>query len=136
MTAGEPAKTRQTVKLLLDEMHAPIVARRLADLGHDVVSVAEESSLRAMTDDELFRWAAAEGRRIVTENVKDFRRLLVQTSGSGAALLCTSSRVFPRIRRNPGPLIAALHAWLSAPDVADRPDEDWLRPAAGDDPKT
>jgi hypothetical protein len=113
-------------------MHAPVVAQRLGKLGHDVVSVAEDVSLRAMTDDEVFRWAAAAGRRVVTENVKDVRRLLVQAreSGSaGATVLFTSSRLFPRMRRNPGPLIAALDAWLNAPGADSRPDEDWLRPA-------
>jgi hypothetical protein len=113
-------------------MHAPVVAQRLRELGHDVVSVAEESSLRAMTDEEVYVWAAGERRRVMTENVKDFRRLLVraqQYSGPRAALLFTSSRVFPRVRRNPGPLIAALDAWLRAPDVVHRSDEEWLRSA-------
>lgn len=122
-------------KLLLDEMHAPVVAQRLRDSGHDVASAAEEPSLRAMNDDELFRWAAGEGRRIVTENVKDFRPILVaaeQASQPTAGLLLTSSRLFPRSRRNPGPLIAALEHWLTAKDVGDRPVEDWLRPAPQD----
>ncbi len=91
-----------------------MVAQRLRELGHDVVSVAEESTLRAMTDEDVYAWAAEERRRIVTDNVRDFRRLLVhaqQSGGPQVALLLTSSRVFPRVRRNPGPL------------------EDWLRPA-------
>jgi len=108
-----------------------VVAQRLRELGHDVVSVAEESTLRAMTDEDVYAWAAEERRRIVTDNVRDFRRLLVhaqQSGGPQVALLLTSSRVFPRVRRNPGPLIAALDAWLRSPD-ARRSAEDWLRPA-------
>jgi len=82
-----------------------------------------------MTDDELLAYAAGQGRRIVTENIKDFRRLLLRADESGqstATLLFTSSRTFPRTRRNPGPLIDALDAWLAASGVADRPAEDWL----------
>ena len=133
MTAGddpEPPPPSGTGALLLDELHAPVVAQRLRDLGHDVVSVAEESALRAMTDDEVFLWAATTGRRVVTENVKDFRRILVRADeygGPRAALLFTSSRLFPRSRRNPGPLITALDKWLRA-GPATRPDEDWPRP--------
>ncbi len=117
--------------LLLDEMFAPAVAQALRKLGHDVVTVAEDPDLRAMTDPELFRWAARRGRRIVTENVKDFRPLLYRADESGlagAALLLTSSRTFPRSRRNLAPLIESLDRWLRQPDAATRPVEDWLRP--------
>lgn len=113
-------------------MHAPAVAQALRKLGHDVVAVAEEPDLRAMTDLELFRWAAQRGRRVVTENVKDFRPLLRYADESGlpaAALLLTSSRTFPRSRRNPAPLIEALDHWMRLDDVATRPAEDWFRRA-------
>jgi hypothetical protein len=120
------------IALLLDEMHSPAVAEALRGLGHDVVAVAERPDLRAMTDEEVAAWAAERSRRVVTENVKDFRRLLL-LAGEGErrcpTLLYTSSRAFPRSRRNPGPLIAALQAWLCRPDVTSRPAEDWLRSA-------
>lgn len=120
-----------TIALLLDEMHAPAVAEALRQCGHDVIAVAERPDLRAMADGDLFVWAAQESRRLVTENVKDFRRLLLRAEESTlrrAALLYTSSRTFPRSRRNPGPLLAALDAWLCAADASSRPVEDWLRP--------
>ncbi len=113
-------------------MHAPAVAQALRDLGHNVVAVAESPDLRAMTDAELFTWAAGQRRRIVTENVKDFRRLQLRAEESGRrspGLLFTSSRTFPRSRRNPGLLVAALSAWLDRPVSANRPPQDWLRPA-------
>lgn len=118
-----------SVALLLDEMHAPVVAEALRDRGHDVAAVAERDALRAMSDEELFRWAGEHGRRLVTENVKDFAPLLRRAEEPGrttAPVLFTSSRTFPRSRRNPGPLITALDAWLRAPDVTRRPAEDWL----------
>ena len=71
----------------------------------------------------------AQGRWLLTENVKDFRPILLQTLqvDTGApGILYTSSRAFPRSRKNPGPLIQAVHAWLEAgPPVAPLA-EDWL----------
>ena len=118
-------------RLLLDEMHAPTIAEELRRRGHDVIAVAAAPELRAMTDDELFRVAATTRRRIVTENVKDSRRLLHGAEEAGtptAGVLFTSSRRFPRHRKNPGPLIDALDAWLRRPDRTRRPPEDWLIP--------
>lgn len=119
-----------SVPLLLDEMHAPVVAAALRDRGHDVLAVVEQDELRALTDEDLFRWAAERGRRIVTENVKDFAPLLRSAEELGqptAALLFTSSRSFPRSRRNPGSLVEALHAWLRAAEATVPPLEDWLQ---------
>jgi hypothetical protein len=125
-------RDRAKVALLLDEMHAPAVAEALRRRGHDVIAVAERPDLRAMADEELFVWTAEESRRLVTENVKDFRRLFFRAEESAlrrTALLYTTSRTFPRSRRDPGPLVAALGAWLCKPDVGTRPAEDWLQPA-------
>jgi hypothetical protein len=118
-----------TLALLLDEMHAPVVAAALRDRGYNVAAVAAADELRAMSDEDLFRWAGEHGRRILTENVKDFAALLHRAEESGGPVtpvLFTSSRTFPRSRRNPGPLIDALDCWLRAPDAAQRPREDWL----------
>jgi hypothetical protein len=49
--------------------------------------------------------AAAWGRWLLTENVKDFQPILQQARQTGAPAagpLLTSSRAFPRSRRNPG----------------------------------
>lgn len=72
-----------SVSLLLDEMQAPVVAAALRTLGHDVSAVAEQDALRAMSDEDLLRWAGEHGRRIVTENVKDFAPLLRHAEESG-----------------------------------------------------
>jgi predicted nuclease of predicted toxin-antitoxin system len=129
--AGRAATACVSLALLLDEMHAPVVAATLRDRGHDVIAVAEQDELRALTDEELFRWAGEHDRRIVTENVKDFAPLLRRAEGlrhQVALLLFTSSRTFPRSRRNPGPLIDALDAWLRAAQASAPPIEDWLQP--------
>ena len=121
---------RRRVGLLLDEMFPPVVAAELRERGHDVIAVAADPELRALTDVELCTLARRDGRRIVTENVKDFRRLLLaDAEGSGPAVLFTSSRTFPRSRRAPGLLIAALDHWLSGSDALAAPQEVWLTPA-------
>ncbi|MBV8526986.1 MAG: DUF5615 family PIN-like protein [Candidatus Dormibacteraeota bacterium] len=112
-------------------MFTPVIAEELRRRGHDVIAVAAEPELRSLTDAELYASAKREKRRIVTENVKDFRRLLVQDEGTGRpGLLFTSSRSFPRSRRSPGALIVALDAWLSDARTRTPPLEVWLRQAA------
>lgn len=106
---------RADVRLVLDEMFSPVIAGRLRERGHDVIAVAEHADLRSKTDDELFAWANAERRWLVTENVKDFRPIMLRALQAGmpaCGLLFTSSRSFPRSRKNPGPLVTALHVWL------------------------
>lgn len=120
------------VRLLLDEMFSPVVAAELRVLGHDVVAVADHPGLRSKTDEEVFAWACAEKRWVLTENVKDFRPILLRALQGGlpaCGLLFTSSRAFPRSRKNPGPLIRALHAWLSAEPPGSSVTEWWLTEA-------
>jgi hypothetical protein len=122
-------RDRRTIPLLLDEMFAPIIAEALRDKGYDVLAVVADPSLRAMTDDEVYGWAAVHGRCLFTENVKDFRPILAQAEESGdtvTALLFTSSRTFPRTRRNPGPLIDALDTWLRQAGPTPSSVEQWL----------
>ncbi|MGH3321511.1 MAG: DUF5615 family PIN-like protein [Nocardioidaceae bacterium] len=119
-----------TIRLLLDEHYGAEIAQCLRDDGHDVVAVVEDAELRAQSDAELFRRAAGEGRRIVTENIKDFRPLLVSAYHTGdpvAQLLLVSPKRFPRGSGNrTSAIIGALRTWLKQPDAIDRPDEDWL----------
>jgi len=118
-----------SVRLVMDEMFSPAVAAALRDLGHDVIAVAERGEMRAMSDEEVFAWATSQGRWLLTENVKDFRPILLralQADTTITGILYTSSRVFPRSRKNPRPLIQAVHAWmLSGPPEAPLT-EDWL----------
>jgi hypothetical protein len=122
---SQPAGAR----LLLDEMFSPAIAAALRDLGHDVISVAERADLRALTDDEVFAWATGNDRWLLTENVKDFRPILLRMLQAGSVttgLLFTTSRAFPRSRNNPGPLIKALDAWLRTGPPQSPLTENWL----------
>lgn len=121
--------TAETIHLVLDEMFSPTIAAALRDRGHNVVAVAERVDLRAMTDPDVFAWAATHQTWLLTENVKDFRPILLQAMHAGSApagLLFTSCRTFPRSRNNPGPLVEALHAWLRAGPPPAPIVEDWL----------
>ncbi|MEV6526426.1 DUF5615 family PIN-like protein [Longispora sp. NPDC051575] len=116
------------MKILLDEMHSPAVARALRALHHDVIAIAEHPELRSLPDDEVYLYAVAHDRCVVTENVKDFRRLHARAEETGAPrtrLLYTSSRTFKRSRRDFGPFVEALVAWIGAPHAAGT--EAWLK---------
>jgi predicted nuclease of predicted toxin-antitoxin system len=120
---------RPDARLLLDEMFSPTVAAELRELGRDVLAVADRPDLRSKSDEEIFAWASAEQRWLLTENVKDFRPIMLRAlhAGSpGCGLLFTSGRAFLRSRKNPGPLITALHAWLTAGPAAPPVTESWL----------
>lgn len=91
------------MKFLLDEMHAPNVAALLRDWGHDAVAVKERPDLIGLPDEDLLRAATAEGRAVVTENVKDFAVLHRRLSAAGRrhpGLVFTHSRRFPRAAPN------------------------------------
>ena len=62
------------MKLLLDEMISPGIARELRARGYDVVAVKNERpDLQSKSDRAIVRQMASERRVIVTNNVKDYR---------------------------------------------------------------
>lgn len=125
---------RPDARLLLDEMFSPAIAAELRALGHDVIAVAERPDLRSKSDEEIFAWASADKRWLLTENVKDFRPIMLRALSSGApgwGLLFTSSRAFPRSRKSPGALIRTLDAWLTAGPPPPPVTESWLLGESG-----
>ncbi len=63
------------MRLLLDEMISPRVARELREQGQDVQAVKERSELVGRSDRELVRQMVAERRAIVTNDVADFQTI-------------------------------------------------------------
>lgn len=116
------------MKLLLDEMWPHSVAEALRRRGHDVVAVTALPDLRGKSDETLFTVGLAEGRAIVTENARDFRRLATTAIHAGRdhpLLILTGNRRWPRA--NPGTLgrlVEALDALLTADDTIEG--EHWL----------
>jgi Domain of unknown function (DUF5615) len=112
------------LRFLIDEMYPASVAEQLRARGRDAVSVhdAEYRHLEGAPDDELFRVAVGEGRRLVTENVPDFRRLESAALARGdtiPGLVYSTNRQFPR--GDPatiGRLVLALDALAAQPTTA------------------
>lgn len=87
------------MRFLLDEMHAPAVAVRLHDLGHDASAVKERSDLMGLPDEELLTATTADRRALVTENVKDFAVIDKRWAAAGKGhrgMVFTHRRRFPR----------------------------------------
>ncbi|MGH9243072.1 MAG: DUF5615 family PIN-like protein [Acidimicrobiales bacterium] len=100
---GERAASVVGVKLLLDEMHAPAVAADLRGRGCDAVAVKERPELIGISDHEVLVAATAEGRAVVTENVKDFAALAQRWAAAGehhGGIVFTHPRRFRRAARN------------------------------------
>jgi predicted nuclease of predicted toxin-antitoxin system len=76
----------EEVGLLLDEMFSPVIAAELSKLGHDVIAVVDRPDLRSESDEEIFAWASTDKRRLLTENVKDFRPIMLRALPAGATL--------------------------------------------------
>jgi predicted nuclease of predicted toxin-antitoxin system len=93
---NQPAPAR----LLLDEMFSLVIAAALRDLKHDVTAVAEQPGVRAMTDEEIVAFAASQGRRLLTENVKDFQPILQQALQGSTP---PSAFSLPAAAHSPGP---------------------------------
>lgn len=72
------------MRLLLDaHVSGRVIARALRERSHDVRATNEESQLEGWEDDALLELAAAEGRIMVTFNVKDFPRVVRDSAAAG-----------------------------------------------------
>jgi hypothetical protein len=119
------------VKLLLDEMLSPAIARELRSRGHDVEAVAASPGREALSDPEVLTLARAEHRALVTNNLRDFRPLHHEAITPGSAghygmIFVPGS--YRRTRAGTGKIIAALEAILAQhPGEADLSNgEAWL----------
>jgi hypothetical protein len=102
------------VKLLLDEMLSPAIARELRSRGHDV-PVAGHPDREAWSDPEVLALARAEHRGVVTNNVRDFRPLhheAIAPGGAGHFSMIFMPGSYRRTRADTGKIIAALEAIL------------------------
>jgi Domain of unknown function (DUF5615) len=70
--AGRAAGLRY-VRLLLDEMLSPQIARDLRERGHDVLAIKERAEWVSLCDDDVIELARTERRAIVTNNLRDYR---------------------------------------------------------------
>lgn len=82
------------MKLYLDEDLSPQIARRLREAGVDAVSAIEVGNVQ-LSDREQLRCAAAEGRALVTRNVRHFmvlaKEAIARQEPHAGIVLCSSS---------------------------------------------
>jgi hypothetical protein len=102
--------------LLLDEMFTDDIAQQLRAKGYDVISVVADPALVGLPDDQILAYATAEGRALVTANIKDF--IPVDTryraaDQSHAGLILVSTKTFPQNRGFPCAVATALAVLLS-----------------------
>jgi uncharacterized protein DUF5615 len=104
------------VKLLLNEMLSPAIARELRARGHDVTAVAGDPDREALSDLEVLALARAEHRAVVTNNVRDFRPLhheAITPGGTGHFGMIFIPGNYRRARADTGKIITALDAILA-----------------------
>lgn len=104
------------MKLLLDEMLSPAIARALRERGHDVEAVKEHPDWEALSDPELVSLAAIERRAIVTNNLRDFRPLhaeFIASGGNGHAGMVFVPTNVRLTKADAGRVVAALEAKLT-----------------------
>ncbi len=105
--------------LLLDKMFSDAIAQQLRDKGYDVVSVVAHPALAGLPDDQILAYATAEGRALVTANIKDFMPLDSRCRAAGQdhpGLILVSTTTFPQDRGFTTAITAALAALLSGTD--------------------
>jgi predicted nuclease of predicted toxin-antitoxin system len=114
------------VKLLLDEMISPKIARELRGRDFDVQAIkGDRPDLEAVADREIVRRIATEQRTLVTNDVLDFHLIHNQMLAAGEehyGLIFTSDSTMPRNKGSISLWVKALGKLLKA-----NPAEDALR---------
>jgi hypothetical protein len=105
------------VKLPLDEMISEVVAEQLRARNFDVEAVAERRELRGLADDDLFEYAQATQRALVTYNRDDVleldHRFRSQDRPHNGIVILNPSR-FPQGSVSTGPLVSSLDQLIGA----------------------
>ncbi len=119
------------MRLLLDEMLSPTIARELRARGHDVQAIQEHPEWQAYDDRQVVDLARRERRAIVTDNLSDMRPLhyeAILPGGPGDYGMVFIPGGYRRTRADTGRIVEALERKLAGHpaerDLADG--EDWL----------
>jgi predicted nuclease of predicted toxin-antitoxin system len=105
------------VKLLLDEMVSTAVAEQLRARDRDVHAVAERRELRGLADHDLFEFAQATERTLVTYNRDDFFELdrrYRRENRRHFGIVVLNPRRFPQGPASIGPLVTSLDRLIGA----------------------
>lgn len=105
------------MRLLLDEMLAPVIAEQLRVCAHDVIAVAATPELRGLADADLFENAQRQRRAVATYNREDFVALDRQYRHAGRqhhGIVILNPRRFPQGAASIGALVTSIEALLVA----------------------
>jgi Domain of unknown function (DUF5615) len=97
----------------------------LRERKHDVVAVCERPDLMSSEDEPLLASSTAEGRALLTNNVRDFALIATRWAGDGRShhgLVFVSDRTLDRSRNTIGTYVSALDTFMR-----EHPGEDVLR---------
>ncbi len=103
------------MKLLLDEMLSPAIARELCARGHDVAAVAGQADRQALSDPEVMMLARTEHRAVITNNLRDYRPLhhdALVPGGAGHDGIIFMPGSYRRAKADTGRIVAALESLL------------------------
>ena len=116
------------MKLLLDEMLTPHIARELRTRGHDVEAIADHPDWAGLSDSQIMVIARTEHRAIVTNNLRDYRPLhseAITPGGHGHLGMIFIPGNYRRTKAGTGRIIAALEEKLAQyPGEADLADSE------------
>jgi hypothetical protein len=104
------------VRLALDHHCSQVIAARLRERGHDVVT-AHERVWHLLSDEVLLERCAAERRSLVTNNVRDLVAVAQRWAEEGrhhAGLVLTSDVSLPRTHATIGTYVERLDELLTA----------------------
>jgi predicted nuclease of predicted toxin-antitoxin system len=111
------------VRLLLDEMISPKIARKLRGKGFDVQAIkGDRPDLEAVADWEIVRRMATEKRAITSNDVLDFQLIHNQLMAAGEehyGLVFTSDDTMPRNKASIPLWVKALEEFLKANQADD-----------------
>ena len=104
------------MRLLLDEMLSPAIARELRERGHDILAIAEHPGWTALSDPEVLAVGRADRRAIVTSNLRDYRPVhaeAITPGGPGHYGMVFMPGGYRRTKADTGRIISALEAKLA-----------------------
>ena len=111
------------MKLLLDEMISPRIARELRGQGFDVQAIkSDRPDLETLADREIVRRVAAEKRAVVTNDVLDFQLIhnqLMAPDEEHYGMVFTSDATMPRNKASVPLWVKALKKLLEASPADD-----------------
>lgn len=119
------------MKLLLDEMLSPAIARELRARGHEVEAIQEHPEWCSLPDRQVVQLAREQRRAIVTDNLIDMRPLYYEAIAPGGPgdygmIFIPGNR--SRTRSDTGRIVASLEQKLAKYPHDDSLSnaEDWL----------